>query len=331
MIHGLGRSGTTWALKTFDHHPNVFAAHEPEQVLRTPALYENIRSDDPSKIRDLVDGLFETRGLRAMRRRPILRKPYRSAPAHMIRLWYMYALSGLGRLHPVLERLTRDAQVPDFARLGDVARVVKTVSLETGLEKISRSCPDMKIVYVIRHPCGQVSSFLNGIDNGSMEGIFLPPDSEMKQVFGTRFHDSIQKDRLTDIEIISYKWAVYCGLSFQVAQEFENLRVVRYEDLCEDPICQFKNIFEWCGLDWQPECKDFLESSLKEETDAGGYHNVVRNPLIAANKWRDRMSAEDMETVFGICRHSAAASLFPDLAGRQVSKSGTQKDMIEPN
>lgn len=311
LISGLGRSGTTWALKTFDHHPDVLAAHEPELVLGPRTLWRNIESEDPAKIRALVEALFATRGLRAMRRRPILKKPYRSTPAHMLRLSYIYLLSVLGRLG--FERFVRKAHIPDLARLDGVTQVIKTVSLEAGSEKIARNYPDTKIVYIMRHPCGQALSFLEGIRQGEMVGKFLPPWEAAQPLFDLPDAEAYHEDNFRDIEIISYKWAVFCDLNFRAAERHANIRIVRYEDLCADPIGAFRDLFDWCDLGWGAECQAFLEQSLAEDADSDGYHSLVRNPLIAANKWRDRMSSEDIATVVRICRRSAAAKLFPDL------------------
>ena len=75
LIFGMPRSGTSWLMKTFDHHPHVFAIYEPEALEPDPDRTDQ----DPEAY---VDRLFACRRLRAMRRRPLLRKAYRSAPAH---------------------------------------------------------------------------------------------------------------------------------------------------------------------------------------------------------------------------------------------------------
>ena len=322
LINGLGRSGTTWALKTFDHHPHVFASHEPEQVLMSRTLYKNIFSDDPAKLRTLADGLFNTRGLRAMRRRPIRRKAYRTGAAHVARLAYIYGLSVLGQVHPRLERLLRKVPVPDLADLSNATQVIKTVSMEAGMEKVARLYDDVRFVYIVRHPCGYVASVLNGMDSRHMGITFLPPRPLMKELFGFEKPETLQESDFSTLEIVAYRWAAYCHLNVATAGTLSNLRVMKYEDLCADPIKEFREMFEWCGLDWHPDCEAFLAESLASEADSDDYHGLLRNPLIAANKWRESMPAEDIRRVMNICRHSAAAKLFEDVV---TSKTASQR------
>src|SRR6056297_290389 len=75
------------ALKIFDHHPEVLALHEPELVLgksmhrlvaHTTTSTGGFASRDLERARRAL--LFSSRPLRAVRRRPILRKDTPSGP-----------------------------------------------------------------------------------------------------------------------------------------------------------------------------------------------------------------------------------------------------------
>ena len=134
----LGRSGTSWVHKTFDQHPDVFASHEPESLL-DPVLTQRLRdADDETAVADYVEALFSCRGLRAMRKRPVLKKPYRSAPAHALRFAHMSAVSLLGKVLPFAEKRILTWPVPDMADLGGVTQVVKLVSQQYELARIAR-------------------------------------------------------------------------------------------------------------------------------------------------------------------------------------------------
>lgn len=315
LICGLGRSGTSWALKTFDHHPYVFASHEPELVL-DPDIRAKLESDDPADARLYTKALYACRGLRAMRKRPIRKKPYQSIPSYTLRSAYILGLAAIGRAGFGMDRVVNTIPVPDLANLDDVAHVVKTVSLQYNLAKIASSCPDVRIVYIIRHPCGQVHSHLKGIENRKMNNLYLPRKIEMQRLFGFD-EDALKRDHFSNIEIASYRWAVYCDINYRMSGEHSNVRLVRYEDICDDPIARFKELFAWVDLSWNSDVEDFLMQSLNSKTDSDSYHGLIRNPSIAAAKWREMMTEEELGTIRRICRRSAAAELFPDLQIRR--------------
>lgn len=116
-----------------------------------------------------------------------------------------------------------------------------------------------------------------------------------------------------DLEMVALRWSVYNGMIVEAAAGRGNVRLLRYEDFCADPIGEAKAAFDWAGIDWRPECERFLQESLDEEGDAADYHAVRRNPRLAAEKWRADMPAEEARRVMKIGRRSPAAEFFPDL------------------
>jgi hypothetical protein len=94
IILGLGRSGTSWTQKVFDHHPQVFALFEPENMILQKAG-RVCRHGTDAECRELVDQIMASKHLRAVRRRPILKKPYRSKLKHNLRAGYILGATGV--------------------------------------------------------------------------------------------------------------------------------------------------------------------------------------------------------------------------------------------
>jgi hypothetical protein len=312
MILGLGRSGTSWLMKIFDHHPMVFAIYEPES-LTARSTPSNAAEPSPQEIAKHVEEFFACRGLRAIRRRPILRKAYRSISAHFFRTGLIYGLSGLARLARIDQRIAA-LDVPDMADLSSAHHVVKCVSGESRFPEFMSEDLPVRIVFILRHPCGQALSHLRGIELGKMNPLYLPERRLLASIieFGKPASELVEAD-FDMLEILAIRWAVYNGLAIRKAEGLRNVRVVRYEDLCADPIGEAQAIFAWAGLDWRPECEAFLRDSLTQEGEGATYHAVSRNPQIAADRWKSRMTAPDIDRVKAICRHSPAAKYFPDL------------------
>jgi len=150
---------------------------------------------------------------------------------------------------------------------------------------------------------------------GKMSKPYLPQRYLLDQFFsfdGGAY--DISEEEFTIQELMAYRWAVYNGLVKKAADAHGNIRILRYEDLCNDPIGTMKDVFDWVDLPWHRNCEEFISDALLADGDAKDYHSFKRNPLVAAEKWKTEMPAEDQALVKSIARQSPAAHLFPDLA-----------------
>jgi hypothetical protein len=313
-LHGVGRSGTSWLMKIFDHHPDVHALHEPEARLHDkpkPPL-DALRYDDDD-LRDYARRLFETTDLRAVRKKPIMTKAFRSATGHLLRLGSIYAASAV---ESAVARTGAELhlKIPDMHRTRPSHRVVKCVASPYPIDRIIRANPDIQFIAIIRHPCGTVLSARNGQNTGKYTSAYLPQRSLLSRyhTFDTGVAD-LREDLFTPLELLSYRWSVYNGLAVEVAKTAQNLRVLRYEDLCADPLEVAQDIFDWVDLDWHHRVDTFLQASIEMEDDATDYHDLRRNPLVAAWKWQKDMPTVDQEIVRRITANSPAAELYDDL------------------
>lgn len=302
-INGMGRSGTTWVMKVFDHHPRTFSIFEPD-VLGKPS------SHDEAEIRHFVEAYFDCRRLRSMRRRPILRKAYRGALAHEVRKGLIFGLTVVARMLPY--DIKRHIHVPDLANTSSATKIVKTVSAQWLIGSVARAYPDMRILYVIRHPCGYVASQRNGLVNGRMRRPVALPTHLLEQLDHVRPPTPIDEAALSDIEVMAYRWAALNDVAMAAAETAGNLRILCYEDLCQDPLQAFRSVLEWADLEWHEDCENFLARSLRSERDGDHYHAVVRNPMIAAERWKTSLTAEEQRQILDIAGRSRAMAFYAD-------------------
>jgi len=207
-LFGIGRSGTSWLMKIFDHHPDLLALHEPEGPLRAELgrlkrRYRSASMEDKHAARLVYHKavrrlLFERRPLRAVRRRPILRKAFRSRLAHMGRTFIIYSASGAARFGP--RRISKALKSFDIPHLGGNPGhiLVKSVSRMNDLESYVRANPDLHIIFMIRHPCANVASILAGQAKGLMSSVFRPPQDLVTRYFDDdRNADLVTRSDLT--------------------------------------------------------------------------------------------------------------------------------------
>jgi hypothetical protein len=312
ILQGLGRSGTSWLSKIFDHHPMVFSIHEPDSAVRRGSI--GLGPSDPAEARAYVRAILDCRTLRAMRKRPLLPKAYRSRPAHEARKSLIYGLSLLHEAGPTGRALARRIRVPDLADLSEARVVAKRVAGAYGLEPLVEHNPEIRFIHLVRHPCGNIDSNLRGQKLGKMNRHYLPPRELLKgRLDFDKPHDALTEADFDEIDILALRWSVANEIGLALSERFENVRLVLYEDLCADPIGVSRSLFDWVGLDWREPCERFLRRSLEREDAEGGYHALTRNPLQAANRWRATMDPRDAARIRAICARSGAARLYPDL------------------
>ena len=83
---------------------------------------------------------------------------------------------------------------------------------------------------------------------------------------------------------------------------------VRYEDLCADPLAGYQALFAATGLPWDDQTGTFIRTSTENSTDS--YYGVFRNPLDAAESWKQQLPADAIQRVFAITQGSRAGALY---------------------
>lgn len=315
MITGSGRSGTTWLASIFDSHPDTFYLHEPEWVLSNPIMTFAPGPDEIEALEDdarrLYRAMRSVRGLRAVSKRPLFLKSYRGPAARLIRNALMVSLGAAGRFVD-----TTAIPIPDLIRTGQrdrVVSVIKSVVANMRLPVLARALPDVRFVLIVRHPCGVAASLERGIREAKMAAprvydaqLALPPAAKHGL-------DREAADQLSPDEAAAAVWMITNEYAMETTRDQANVRILKYEDLCADPLAVGRDLFSWVGLPWAAETEDFIGLSLDKPDDSSAYHAVVRNPLVAANRWKETLSPYRQTAIRSLVAGSAPARLFPDL------------------
>ncbi len=320
VIVGEPRSGTTWLGKIFDSHPEVFHLHEPDFYLPRAALPPICRRDEIDayvRAAQLFLQRVETiKRLSTVGSLPFFAKSYRSTPMAILR---NVAIFGL---HPCvrLDRRFGGLIIPDLldpARADRRRTVIKSIKScgRTGL--LAAAMEGGHIVFLVRHPCGQIASSLRGFATGKFRfatSSVRDPTADLAQEILTveraAEHD-LQLPRLKAmpiVELLAWHWAL---LNQKVLDDMAGdgrLHIVSYEGLCARPLETTRRLFDEVGLDWRESTAAFLRKSTTYRGPTR-YYGVMRNTAGVVDRWRQELEASDQSRIIEIAERFPVAHL----------------------
>ena len=313
LVFGLPRSGTTWIGKLFDSHPDTLYRHEPDSVQRLSMPLFPEKQDAPrhrEELEQFVATLPRMRSPEVVGKQPLFPKSYQSAAglaAYRASVVVAKAASRVHRHFPCAYRPTGEG--------GRNARVVwKSIESSGRLGACIEALPEVRAIHLMRHPCGVVASRLRG----SVAHGFGQPAADLwvlKLLLATTSGQAHGMDmeaiqRLTPEEQVTWSWLLTQEKILADVADSERVLTVRYEDVCAQPIELTRRMFEFAGLNWQPQTEKFALAST--QTGDASYYSVFKNPQASAQRWRSELSPGVIERVQRILRGSPLQRFYKD-------------------
>jgi hypothetical protein len=301
FIGGLHRSGTTWTSKLFDSHPWVRYRHEPDVELMNKELPVFCDPADYSihaaGARKYIKTLAESCSLRSRGSLPIFSKAYRSTAGNIINAASIFASRVFAPQASGAKWISRDD--PKEVKPGQrPITAIKSVGSCGRIGLFAHAFPHSRFFFVLRHPCGQVHSTLNGLKSGKFHrGI------PFHEIFGTKYPAAfgLSEKEFASFDIVekcAWHWAVLNQKASEDLASTKNAMTVRYKELCETPMETTQKMFAFAGLNWSKRTAHFVEMSTSKSSDR--YHSVFRLSAHESAKWRHQMPVEDQKKVFRI-------------------------------
>jgi hypothetical protein len=193
----------------------------------------------------------------------------------------------------------------------------KSIALRHGAGALGRALPDSRIVFVLRHPCGQVSSVMRGNRQQRFDlqtaGTDMPFDEAAAVAHAAASGvTEAAFQGLPDAAKYAWSWRHFNETAYADLASLPNVHILPYEALCADPVTVAQAVMTFSGLGWCAETADFLRRSTSHSGEAG-YYAVYRNAVGAAEAWRRRMDKADIEAVRRVAAGSPLARFWPDL------------------
>lgn len=315
MLFGAPRSGTTWIGKIFDSHPQTIYFHEPDSVILARDISHLPDLDEAEQYRDklhnYVNELLILNGVKMRGKLPIFEKRYFSPWGYTLHRLSVLTAKGVSKWANGFPIITPVAS----AYAGKARRVWKSIESSGRLAMFAKRFPEAKGVYILRHPCGYVASTLRGKRLNKFESAYDPGRDPkymaplLKANLAETSGLSMESFNAMDpVARLAWRWVLTAEKILNDLSTLDNCRILRYEDMCLDPISETRRLFAFVGLDWAEQTAAFLESS--SATDDKRYYSVFRDSKEAAESWRTELPQSDIDEVFSVVRGSRAGALF---------------------
>lgn len=306
LLFGMPRSGTTWIGKIFDSHESVYYRHEPDTWKSLPDIPLNVDvgrwAEYCPRLEHYLDEIAGFRHPNVDCKLPQFSKAYLTHTEQALFQYTTYISKLLSRAG------LPNAYFKPSYKDKDYILAWKSIQYLGQMGVCLRCIPGSTGVHIIRHPCGYVSSVLEGEKAGRFTS--STPEAEDFNLFdmlletnaASGYHLDIGRiKQMSPIERLAWRWLLFNEKCLLDTEGQDIFRLI-YEDLCASPMEKAKEVFEFCGLGWSTQTERFLMQSTT--TSRNAYYSVYKNPAESAEKWRQRMSADDIALVKKVFRQS---------------------------
>jgi hypothetical protein len=314
FLLGAPRSGTTWLAKLLDSHPNVLYRNEPDAVLHEPRVPLLCPPEDIPQYQAIahayIERLLRIRTLKTCGSLPVFAKQFTLPLTDPPRRLWIYAVH-LAAAAPHAKRLAERLPIPDLRRPGTSPTVVMKSVNARGLARLFlEAMPDSRMIFILRHPCGQIGSVVRGLASG----VFAPPDRAEVLATTQARQLGLTPERFAALEPVeqwAWHWAILNQKAHDELASSPRVKFVVYDELAVNPQAGVREVFDFCGLDRAPQSDRFLAESTTY-TGKSGYYGVKRDSLAAAQKWRTEVPEDAQRRIIAIAREVPVGRLLTD-------------------
>lgn len=266
LLTSLPRSGSTWVLRVLEQAPKLVGLFEPDHLD--------------------INGI----GRNGMH-------PYLKANAEWREYESMYraAFDGISRPTSYMSKAGATAFARNIMRSSRIDRrrvIVKSVYSLHNTQWLSKRF-NSRVVILLRSPYSLIHSIHRKWPEARLGNIISQID--LMDDYLIEYRDAIKRAR-SAMEIL----AVHVGAYYRVIQEQALFNpewiVVKHEDLCSDPVNEFKRLFERLDLTWTQKVENFLTQTNRPK-DNDNISHINRISREEVDKGRRLLTAQQMAEI----------------------------------
>lgn len=178
-----------------------------------------------------------------------------------------------------------------------------------------------RVVYLVRHPAGIVSSLKRIGTRWSDNLPDIAAQPELIKAYLSNFSDDIDRTLSEPFDVVEHGCLLYRLIHSAIAQDAErhsDAIVVRYEDLAEQPVPEFRQLYGRLGMEFGEQAETAIRTATSPQDSRRsnpwgrvGLSKTAFQPMDSranAWAWRKRLTPAEQEAV--IERTADVAGLF---------------------
>jgi hypothetical protein len=187
------------------------------------------------------------------------------------------------------EKRRREGIYPVFEKKNEPpVLVIKMVRYQHLLEKLINAVGDLKVVGLVRHPCGVLNSWFKTVKE-------FPAGASRRLEWE---HAPCRNVNDTENVWGFRAWERVANLYLELIDRYPfRVLIQRYEDLVDDPIGQAERIINFCGLSFREQTRKFLRESVS--THNKNPYSVFKSNKVK-NQWREELDEDIVDKVIDI-------------------------------
>lgn len=325
LVLGMPRSGTTWLGKMLDCHPEAFYLHEPDAAVLSSQLpiffiEGDVRKEHVERVRAFFQSLPSRAPVRSYTRLPLYRKSYYKKSTWVS----IHILALLERIFKSLSRMPIHQGLICIPQ--HITSVVKSVESFGRIPLFLNSINDLKIIYILRHPCGVRYSLLRGermgkFTNNTSVTESVPRLKQLVKLEGARKRELSLPLLLaqTASQRFAYWWLLANEKAVGECANTSRAKVVVYEKLCTDTLKTMAEIYDFLGWKFSEGIKAQIVSTTKRNDSR--YYSVFKDPQKTMNAWKQGLGREEASMILEILASSPLESFWSEVTSQNLVRS----------
>mgnify|MGYP006293458917 CR=1 FL=1 len=298
FVTGLPRSGTTFTSKILSQPSNVFNIGEPFlHRVGTSHLFPYYRTRNEAGVRydELLRSILEYEKILQYRTKQ-----------------FEWSVGGLRRFllgsHGTLEYIR--AWLNTKVREGDGHLLIKEPhGLLLTLPAVRKL--DCRVLVMVRHPAGQVSSCLSlSWTRRHDRPVSLLDQPRLVEDHLGWLPDLLDTTTRTVVEDLGLMWRALYDVFFdylEALDDTDKVQVIRHEDLCLSPYHKFSNLYDWADLPWSSKVERKIDKltnsenpSERSDATAPHQHDLHRDSASLPTIWTSRLQPRQIQDLQAI-------------------------------
>jgi len=170
---------------------------------------------------------------------------------------------------------------------------------------------DCKVLVLVRHPGGQVSSklSLDWTQRRDRAESLLDQPKLIEDHLGW-LPSLLEENERSPVKDLGLMWRAQYDVLLDYLEEIgdsEHFRIVRHEDVCLNPIEQFSSLYDWADLSWTPKVEETISELTSADNPAERSENADphqyrhrRDSSTVVDVWKQRLTSEQIRALRAI-------------------------------